>query len=89
MASGQQRLVVLLLLFFLVVSTTAVPTARSLKEVKNQVSLIAKLQSQDVKEMDNTDELQKLDVFMEGRMNVELADYKPTEANPKHNPTRP
>ncbi|KAI3446610.1 hypothetical protein Pfo_003275 [Paulownia fortunei] len=82
MALGQRQLVVLLLLFFLlVVSSTAVPISRSLKTVKNQIS-VGNFHSQD-------EGLLKLEGLVEGRMSLELADYPGTGANHNHDPRPP
>ncbi|KAL3629781.1 hypothetical protein CASFOL_027003 [Castilleja foliolosa] len=91
MASGLQRLLVVLL-FLGVLSTTALPIRRNLKQVNNQVPLIGNiLSAEDVKAIyiNDDDGVKKLEVLMEGRMNLQLADYGETGPNPKHKPTRP
>ncbi|GER27829.1 enolase [Striga asiatica] len=82
MASQTQRLMVLLLLF-LVVSTTAVPTTRSLKEVKNRIS-IPNLRFEDGMDEDNNGDLRKLEGVLGKRMNLELHDYAGTLPNCKN-----
>ncbi|CAA0839415.1 Unknown protein [Striga hermonthica] len=74
MASQTQRLMVLLLLFLVVSTTAAVPVTRSLKEVKNRMS-IPNLRFEDGKEEDKNGDLRKVEGFLGKRMNVELHDY--------------
>ncbi|EYU20877.1 hypothetical protein ABFS82_11G022200 [Erythranthe guttata] len=80
MAFRQRQLVAVLLLYFflLMVTSSAVPISRSLKTFQNQVS-VTYFPYQDV----------KMEKLVEGRMEMELADYPGTGANHNHDPTPP
>ncbi|KAE8099771.1 hypothetical protein FH972_017725 [Carpinus fangiana] len=88
-ASSVRVLIVLFMAFSYVLSCAAVPSTRSLKSNEEGLT-VQDLQAQDAMGLrDGGDLMDVGEGFVEGRMDLEIQDYKGAGANTDHEPKTP